>query len=75
MTIEEAELRGCPSHIVSKLKKYGVSSFSTPHNLDNINWGKIENDVDYMMSGIMGTDASPIIKDEPIRTRFEILDL
>lgn len=68
MTIEEAKKHGCPRLLLEKLERSGVTGFSAPHNLDNIDWKVIESDIDYVMSGLYS-------KPDPIKTRFEILDL
>ena len=79
MTILEARNKGCPKRIADKLEGAGVASFSTPHDLNNINWYKIERDVDRMMKGLFYTankdDDDAEIEDDEIETRFEILDL
>ncbi|GAF99042.1 unnamed protein product, partial [marine sediment metagenome] len=49
MTVNEAEIRGCPPHLIAKMRRHGIASFSTPHDLDNINWKKLERDVDFLL--------------------------
>ncbi len=75
MTIEEAIIAGCPDRITDKMKKAGVTSFSTPHDLNDINWNKIKRDCDYLISALFSTSATLSDIEDNIETRFEILDL
>ncbi len=70
MTLDEAEKKGCPYRIIHKMKNAGIVSFSTPHT-DNFDWEKIDKDIVFLMSG----KGSLIEPDDPIMTRFEILDI
>ena len=72
MNLEEAKKYGCPDHIIKKMKKHGVISFSTPHNLDDINWDTIERKTDKLMLNLIPRED---IDPQEIETRFEILDL
>jgi hypothetical protein len=72
MNIVEAEIRGCPKHLIKKMQNHGIVNFSNLHRTDNINWGRIERSIDDLInSSFDGDDA----KEFPIESRFEILDI
>ena len=75
MTIEEAKNRGCPHYIIDKFKSVGIASYEV-NTGKNTNWKKVEKLADEIIRTYMAKNTPLSVEvDEPILTRWEILDL
>jgi hypothetical protein len=77
MNLQEAEFYGCPKPLLEKLNKAGISNFSTPHDLNNINWSLIAEDMNEIIKRFSSDNLKALKTkiEEKIESRFDILDL